>query len=92
MSIVDDYFAAFRRCDTAAMAALRGIDAVGPDGVAFNARLAAGGELERVADGAWLPRGGVPRAMDVSLFVDDGGGVTLFEASRWRERSRGATR
>ena len=35
--------------------------------------------LERVADGVWLLRGGVPRRMNVYLIEDDGG-VTLFDA------------
>jgi hydroxyacylglutathione hydrolase len=53
---------------------------------AFNARtkasrrVAAKGDLERVADGVWLLRGGVPRAMNVYFLEDEGGGVTLFDA------------
>ncbi len=53
---------------------------------AFNAktradrRLAASRELERVADGVWLLRGGMPRTMNVYLLEDSGGGVTLFDA------------
>jgi hydroxyacylglutathione hydrolase len=53
---------------------------------AFNARTqavrraGAGRDLERVADGVWLLRGGVPRTMNVFLLEDDGGGVTLFDA------------
>ena len=53
---------------------------------AFNAktrverRAAAKRELERVADGVWLLRGGVPRTMNVFLIEDEGGGVTLFDA------------
>jgi steroid delta-isomerase-like uncharacterized protein len=53
---------------------------------AFNARTrasrraAAKSELERVADGVWLLRGGVPRVMNVYLLEDEGGGVTLFDA------------
>jgi glyoxylase-like metal-dependent hydrolase (beta-lactamase superfamily II)/predicted ester cyclase len=53
---------------------------------AFNARTkatrraAAKSELERVADGVWLLRGGVPRTMNVYLLEDEGGGVTLFDA------------
>jgi hydroxyacylglutathione hydrolase len=53
---------------------------------AFNARtkatrrVAAKSELERVADGVWLLRGGVPRAMNVYFLEDEGGGVTLFDA------------
>ena len=53
---------------------------------AFNARTTASrravarGELERVADGVWLVRGGVPRTMNVYLLEDEGGGVTLFDA------------
>src|ERR671914_2458902 len=53
---------------------------------AFNAktrverRAVAKRELERVADGVWLLRGGVPRTMNVYLLDDEGGGVTLFDA------------
>jgi steroid delta-isomerase-like uncharacterized protein len=53
---------------------------------AFNARTramrraAARRDLERVADGVWLLRGGVPRTMNVYLLEDEGGGVTLFDA------------
>ena len=53
---------------------------------AFNARTrlarraAAERDLERVADGVWLLRGGVPRRMNVYLIEDEGGGVTLFDA------------
>src|SRR3954454_20440196 len=53
---------------------------------AFNARtratrrVAAKADLERVADGVWLLRGGVPRAMNVYFIEDEGGGVTLFDA------------
>jgi steroid delta-isomerase-like uncharacterized protein len=52
---------------------------------AFNAasrtaRRAAAGDLEAVASGVWLLRGGVPRTMNVYLIEDDGGGVTLFDA------------
>src|SRR4051812_18177430 len=53
---------------------------------AFNARtratrrVAAKADLERVADGVWLLRGGVPRAMNVYFIEDKGGGVTLFDA------------
>jgi glyoxylase-like metal-dependent hydrolase (beta-lactamase superfamily II)/predicted ester cyclase len=53
---------------------------------AFNARtkasrrVAARSDLERVADGVWLLRGGVPRTMNVYFLEDEGGGVTLFEA------------
>ena len=36
-------------------------------------------ELERVAEGVWLLRGGRPRVMNVYLIADDGG-VTLFDA------------
>jgi steroid delta-isomerase-like uncharacterized protein len=43
-------------------------------------RVAAGRDLERVADGVWLLRGGVPRYMNVYLLEDEGGGVTLFGA------------
>src|SRR5918999_4095728 len=53
---------------------------------AFNAKTRVGRravakrELERVADGVWLLRGGVPRTMNVYLLEDEGGGVTLFDA------------
>ena len=53
---------------------------------AFNAktrverRAVARRELERVADGVWLLRGGVPRTMNVYLLEDEDGGVTLFDA------------
>jgi glyoxylase-like metal-dependent hydrolase (beta-lactamase superfamily II)/predicted ester cyclase len=53
---------------------------------AFNARTravrkaAAKSDLERVADGVWLLRGGIPRTMNVYLLEDEGGGVTLFDA------------
>jgi glyoxylase-like metal-dependent hydrolase (beta-lactamase superfamily II)/predicted ester cyclase len=53
---------------------------------AFNARtkasrrVAAKGDLERVADGVWLLRGGMPRTMNVYFLEDEGGGVTLFDA------------
>jgi glyoxylase-like metal-dependent hydrolase (beta-lactamase superfamily II)/predicted ester cyclase len=53
---------------------------------AFNAktrverRAVAKRELERVADGVWLLRGGVPRTMNVYLLEDEGGGVTLYDA------------
>ena len=35
--------------------------------------------MERVADGVWLLRGGVPRTMNVYL-IEDEGGVTVFDA------------
>jgi hydroxyacylglutathione hydrolase len=53
---------------------------------AFNARTratrraAAKADLERVADGVWVLRGGVPRTMNVYFIEDEGGGVTLFDA------------
>jgi steroid delta-isomerase-like uncharacterized protein len=53
---------------------------------AFNAktrverRAVARRDLERVADGVWLLRGGIPRSMNVYLLEDAGGGVTLFDA------------
>jgi glyoxylase-like metal-dependent hydrolase (beta-lactamase superfamily II)/predicted ester cyclase len=53
---------------------------------AFNAktrverRAVANRDLERVADGVWLLRGGIPREMNVYLLEDEGGGVTLFDA------------
>jgi glyoxylase-like metal-dependent hydrolase (beta-lactamase superfamily II)/predicted ester cyclase len=43
-------------------------------------RIAAKSELERVSDGVWLLRGGVPRTMNVYFIEDEGGGVTLFDA------------
>jgi metallo-beta-lactamase superfamily protein len=36
--------------------------------------------LERVADGVWLLRGGIPRTMNVYFLQDEGGGVTMFDA------------
>ncbi|HEX6459437.1 MAG TPA: MBL fold metallo-hydrolase [Thermoleophilaceae bacterium] len=36
--------------------------------------------IERVADGVWLVRGGVPRTMNVYLLEEADGGVTLFDA------------
>jgi steroid delta-isomerase-like uncharacterized protein len=42
-------------------------------------RKLAGTPAEPVADGVWRIRGGVPRAMNVYLIEDDGGGVTLFD-------------
>jgi glyoxylase-like metal-dependent hydrolase (beta-lactamase superfamily II)/predicted ester cyclase len=52
---------------------------------AFNAgtraaRRAAAGDLERVADGVWILRGGIPRLHNVYFLEDDDGGVTLFDA------------
>jgi glyoxylase-like metal-dependent hydrolase (beta-lactamase superfamily II)/predicted ester cyclase len=53
---------------------------------AFNAgtratrRAAASRDLERVADGVWVLRGGVPRLFNVFFLEDEGGGVTLFDA------------
>jgi steroid delta-isomerase-like uncharacterized protein len=53
---------------------------------AFNAktklerRVVANRDLERVADGVWLLRGGIPREMNVYLLEDEGGGVTLYDA------------
>jgi glyoxylase-like metal-dependent hydrolase (beta-lactamase superfamily II)/predicted ester cyclase len=49
-------------------------------GTKASRRLAAKADLERVADGVWLLRGGVPRSMNVYLLEDEGGGVTLFDA------------
>jgi glyoxylase-like metal-dependent hydrolase (beta-lactamase superfamily II)/predicted ester cyclase len=51
---------------------------------AFNARTRAARKLagtaaEPVAEGVWRIRGGVPRAMNVYLIEDDGGGVTVFD-------------
>jgi steroid delta-isomerase-like uncharacterized protein len=43
-------------------------------------RAAAKSDLERVADGVWLLRGGIPREMNVYFIEDEGGGVTLFDA------------
>jgi hydroxyacylglutathione hydrolase len=34
---------------------------------------------ERIAEGVWLVRGGVPKTMNVYL-IEDGGGVTVFDA------------
>jgi hydroxyacylglutathione hydrolase len=76
------------------MALARQIGVVPPAGsaleqrlfAAFNARtrasrrVAAKGDLERVADGVWVLRGGVPRTMNVYFIEDEGGGVTLFDA------------
>lgn len=52
---------------------------------AFNTRTHAGRRLagapaEPVADGVWRVRGGVPRAMNVYLIEDEGGGVTVFDS------------
>jgi glyoxylase-like metal-dependent hydrolase (beta-lactamase superfamily II)/predicted ester cyclase len=49
-------------------------------GTKASRRMAAKSELERVADGVWLLRGGVPRTMNVYFLEDEGGGVTLFDA------------
>lgn len=38
-----------------------------------------GAELERIAAGVWLARGGRPRTMNVYL-IEDEGGVTMFDA------------
>jgi hydroxyacylglutathione hydrolase len=43
------------------------------------ARRFAGTPAEPVADGVWRIRGGVPRAMNVYVIEDDGGGVTVFD-------------
>jgi hydroxyacylglutathione hydrolase len=49
-------------------------------GATVRERLAAG-PPERIADGVWLVRGGVFRAMNVFLLEEpDGGGVTVFDA------------
>src|ERR687898_926782 len=69
------------------------VDTVGPSGVrayfeelfaAFpdfaltvSSKVAQG---ERVADGVWLLRGGIPRTMNIYLLEDEGGGVTLYDA------------
>ncbi len=37
-----------------------------------------GGEPERIAEGVWLIRGGIPKIMNVYL-IEDGGGVTVFD-------------
>ena len=42
-------------------------------------RFAAESELERIADGVWVLRGGVPREMNVYL-LEDGGQLTMFDA------------
>jgi glyoxylase-like metal-dependent hydrolase (beta-lactamase superfamily II) len=39
----------------------------------------AAGELEPIADGVWIIRGGIPREMNVYLLADDGG-MTIFDA------------
>ena len=71
---------------------------------AFNARTRvakrlAAGDLERVADGVWLIRGGFPfKTMNV-YFLEDDGGVTLFDAGiegmerglRWPPRASAAS-
>jgi steroid delta-isomerase-like uncharacterized protein len=38
-----------------------------------------GGDAERIAEGVWLVRGGIPKVMNVYLIEDDGG-VTVFDA------------
>jgi steroid delta-isomerase-like uncharacterized protein len=38
-----------------------------------------GGDAERIAEGVWVVRGGVPKIMNVYLIEDDGG-VTVFDA------------
>ena len=38
-----------------------------------------GGEPERIAEGVWLVRGGIPKVMNVYL-IEDEGGVTVFDA------------
>ncbi len=38
-----------------------------------------GNEAERIAEGVWLVRGGIPKVMNVYLIEDDGG-VTVFDA------------
>jgi steroid delta-isomerase-like uncharacterized protein len=38
-----------------------------------------GGEAERIAEGVWIVRGGVPKLMNVYL-IEDGDGVTVFDA------------
>jgi steroid delta-isomerase-like uncharacterized protein len=44
-------------------------------------RRAISGDVERVAEGVWLVRGGFPlKTMNVYLIEDEGGGVTLFDA------------
>ena len=50
------------------------------DLAAVERRVGARRDLERVAAGVWLLRGGMPREMNVYLLEDDGGGVTLFDA------------
>ncbi len=37
-----------------------------------------GGEPERIAEGVWLVRGGIPKTMNVYL-IEDEGGVTVFD-------------
>jgi steroid delta-isomerase-like uncharacterized protein len=38
-----------------------------------------GSEAERIAEGVWLVRGGIPKTMNVYL-IEDEGGVTVFDA------------
>jgi steroid delta-isomerase-like uncharacterized protein len=38
-----------------------------------------GGQPERIAEGVWLVRGGIPKVMNVYL-IEDEGGVTVFDA------------
>jgi steroid delta-isomerase-like uncharacterized protein len=38
-----------------------------------------GGDAERIAEGVWLVRGGIPKSMNVYL-IEDEGGVTVFDA------------
>jgi glyoxylase-like metal-dependent hydrolase (beta-lactamase superfamily II)/predicted ester cyclase len=38
-----------------------------------------GGDAERIAEGVWLVRGGIPKTMNVYL-IEDEGGVTVFDA------------
>jgi steroid delta-isomerase-like uncharacterized protein len=39
-----------------------------------------GGDLEQIADGVWVIRGGFPARMMNVYFVEDDGGVTVFDA------------
>ena len=50
-------------------------------------RAAAERDLERVADGVWLLRGGVPRRMNVYLLEDAGGGPAAFNEDTEQARA-----
>src|ERR671914_588260 len=89
-----DFFAAYPDFAVEVQSIVRQLGLV-PDGgsaaeqrlfAAFNTktrlerRAAAKRDLERVADGVWVLRGGVPRTMNVYFLEDEGGGVTLYDA------------